>query len=64
MPRFSNVYFVSLKIISEHSFFIARMPFCQFLIKSKGPKQIFARIYARMRTYEPLGLAHTYIMIC
>nr|DAS79101.1 MAG TPA: hypothetical protein [Caudoviricetes sp.] len=32
----SHVYFVSLKIISEHLFFIARMGFCQFLIKSRG----------------------------
>ena len=36
ITQFSNVYFVSLKIISEHLFFIARMSFCQFPIKSKG----------------------------
>ena len=59
-PLILHVYFVSLKIISEHLFFIARMLFCQFHIKSKGLNW-YLREY--MREWEFMSLWALLILI-
>ena len=59
-PLILHVYFVSLKIISGHSFFIARMPFCQFPIKSKGLNR-YLREY--MREWELMSPWASLILI-